>query len=125
MEIVKMLDKDELMKIYEKHVAPITKQRAEKLENWCKDFQSIFGWKVNVTHKKPIMVVEVIANRSNYRISAEGNYLSCILEDKEDRVSHSLSDGEFNFDTFAQIMIDILHWESPLRRTKATILARP
>jgi len=115
-----MFDKDEFIKIHKVQMVPITKQQAEQLENWCKDFQSFFGWKVNVTYKNPTMVVEVIAKKFNYRISAEGNYLGCILDDKENGKSRDLTDGDFNFDTFAQIMIDILHWESPLRRGKGS-----
>ena len=119
-----MSDKNEFMEISEAQMVPITKQQAERLENWCKDFQSFFGWKVNVTLENPTMVVEVIAKKFNYTILAASNYLSCILDPKEHGVSRSLSDGDFDFDTFAQIMIDILHWESPLRRIKATMLVR-
>jgi len=35
-----MFDKDEFIKIHKVQMVPITKQQAEQLENWCKDFQS-------------------------------------------------------------------------------------
>ena len=120
-----MSNENQCTKRNEAKMVAVTKEQGEKLENWCKEFESFFGWKVNVSYTNPTMVVEVIANRFNYRISADGNYLGCILDDKEDRKSCNLTDGYFNFATFAQIMIDILHWESPLRKAEVPMLARP
>ena len=111
-----MFDKDKSMKPYGAPAVAITKQEAEKLELWCEDFRGMFGWKVNVTQENPIMVLEVIANRFNYRISAERNYLGCILNHKRDGSSYDLTDGDFDFNTFARILVDILYWESPLTR---------
>lgn len=111
-----MFDKDKSMKIYKAQMVPVIRQQAEKLEHWCEDFHGLFGWKVNATDKNQGMVVEVIANRFNYRISAERSYLGCILHDKKDGKLFNLADGDFDFSTFAQILVDILHWESPLNR---------
>lgn len=110
---------DKTMRIHEAQMVPIAWQQAERLEAWCEDFHGLFGWEVSVADKNSTVVVEVSANKFNYRISALGNYLGCILDDKEDRRSCELSNGDFDFGTFAHIMIDILHSESPLQRAKS------
>ena len=100
---------------------PITKQQGERLEEWCKDFQYFFGWQVNVNCKNSPMVVEVNAKKFNYRVSAEGKYLGCTLDDKEEGTSCDLVHGDFDFPTFARIMIEILHWESRSRKAKSAL----
>ena len=110
---------DKTMRIHEAQMVPIAWREAERLEAWCEDFRGLFGWKVRVADKNSTMVVEVSARKFSYTISALGNYLGCILDDKEDGRSCELSHGDFDFGTFAHIMFDILRWESPLQRAKS------
>ncbi len=107
---------NQFMRIHGSEMLPIMKEQAKDLQEWCREFQDFFGWKVNLAKKRRTVVVEVTASKFNYTISADGNYLGCIRDDKKDGKSWDLTDGDFNFDTFGHIMVGILHWESPSRR---------
>lgn len=113
-----MFSNDEYMDIHRAQTVSTIKRQVEILENWCKDFGSFFGWKVNVYEKKSRMIVEVIADKCVYGISAENDYLGCIHHARQSGRSYQLTGGEFSFGTFARIMIHVLHSESSARKRK-------
>ena len=111
-----MFSNDYYMDIHRAQTVSTIKRQVEILENWCKDFGSFFGWKVNVYEKKSRMIVEVIADKCVYGISAENDYLGCIHHARQSGRSYQLTGGEFSFGTFARIMIHVLHSESSARK---------
>ena len=111
-----MFSNDEYMDIHRAQTVSTNKRQVEILENWSKDFGSFFGWKVNISEKNSRMIVEVIADKCVYGISAENDYLGCIHHARQSGRSCQLTGGEFSFDTFARIMIRVLHSESSARK---------
>lgn len=111
-----MFSNDEFMDINRAQTVSTNMRQVEILENWCKDFGSYFGWKVNMSEKNYRMFVEVVADKCVYRISTENDYLECIHNDRQSGKTCQLTGGEFNFDTFARIMIHILHSEYSARK---------
>ena len=111
-----MFSNDEYMDINRAQTVSTTRRQVEILENWCKDFGSYFGWKVNISEKNSRMFVEVIADKCVYRILAENDYLGCIHHARQSWRTCKLTGGEFSFGAFARIMIHVLHSESSARK---------